>query len=166
MGVANSSPDRSRLPLPGPSFVREETVRLPATADRPERRLLAGMTRPSVTDDGWWLAHLWLADDVGVADASAVAPAGGPPPGTPLDAIGPRIAGALSGLIAEEGGRQMLRLRMAPAVDEGRPWQRPLLCMLAVRWDPVRAAVMRDNELARELLRGFAAALDGVGRPG
>jgi hypothetical protein len=152
------------LPPPGPSFVREETVRPRGREDNP-LRLRAGMTRPSVTDDGWWLAHLWLADDEGIADCTSVAPLGGPPPGAPFDAVGPRMAGALAGLIAEEGGRQMLRLRMPPAPDESRPWQRPLLCMLAVKWDPVRAAVLRDNELARELLRGFAAALEGVGRP-
>jgi hypothetical protein len=55
---------------------------------------------------------------------------------------------------------------MPSPADEARPWERPLLCMLAVKWDPVRAAVMRENELARELLRGFAAAVEGVGRPG
>jgi len=127
--------------------------------------LLAGMTRPSVTDDGWWLAHLWLADGAGIVEAGRVAPAAGPPPGAPLDAIGPRLAGALSGLLGDQDGRQMLRLRMPPPTDASRPWQRPLLCMLAIRWDPVRAAVMRESELARELLRGFAAALEAVGRP-
>jgi len=117
-------------------------------------------------DDGWWLTHLWVADESGVVDTMAVAPAGGPPPGTPLGAIGPRVAGALSGLIDQEDGRQLIRLRMPPAADESRPWERPLLCMLAVRWDPVRASVMQRNELARELLRGFAAAVEAVGRPG
>ena len=116
-------------------------------------------------DDGWWLTHVWLADNDGVVEALEVAPAAGPPPGAPLDSIGPRLAGALSGLIAEEDGRQLIRLRMPAATDESRPWQRPLLCMLAVKWDPVRASVMRDNELARELLRGFAAAIEAVGRP-
>lgn len=132
----------------------------------PGARLRAGMTKPSQTDDGWWLAHLWLADDEGIAQASAIAPPAGPPPGAPLQAIGPRLAGALSGLIAQEQDRQMIRLRMPPAEDESRPWQRPLLCMLAVKWDPIRSSTMRENELARELLRGFAAALEAVGRPG
>ena len=117
-------------------------------------------------DDGWWLAHVWLADGQAVAPALAIAPAAGPPPGLPLDALGPRMAGAMQGLIAEEGGRQMLRLRMPPAADESRPWERPLVLMLALKFDPVRAAVMRDSELAREILRGFAAACEGVGRPG
>jgi hypothetical protein len=124
------------------------------------------MTAPSVMDDGWWLAHLWVADGNGVVEAIDVVPAAGPPPGTPVVALGPRLAGSLSGLIDQEDGRQMIRLRMPPATDETRPWHRPLLCMLAVRWDPVRAAVMQRNELARELLRGFASAVEAVGRPG
>jgi hypothetical protein len=41
-----------------------------------------------------------------------------------------------------------------------------MLCMLAISWDPVRASVMTREELARELLRGFAAAVEGIGRPG
>ena len=156
-----------RLPVPGPSFVREEPVTLRGPHGEPGVRLRAGMTVPSVMDDGWWLTHLWVADDDdGVVEALVVAPAAGPPPGAPLEAIGPRLAGALSGMIAEEGGRQQIRLRMPPAEDEARPWQRPLLCMLAVRWDPVRATTLSRDELARELLRGFAAAVEGVGRPG
>ncbi len=155
-----------RLPLPGPSFVREETISLRGPSDTAGKRLQAGMSLPSVTDDGWWLTHVWAADDDGIVEAVDVAPEAGPPPGAPLEALGPRIAGALSGLIAEEGGRQLIRLRMPPAADESRSWQRPLLCMLAICWDPVRASVMTRNELARELLRGFAAAVEAVGRPG
>lgn len=117
-------------------------------------------------DDGWWLTHVWVADDDGIVEATAVTPAGGPPPGTPIAAIGPRLAGALSGLIAEEDGRQLIRLRMPEAADAARPWERPLLCMVAIRWEPVRASVMSREELARELLRGFAAAVEGVARPG
>ena len=142
--------------------MQEESV----LARSSEARLHAGMTTPSVMDDGWWLTHLWIADEEGVIEATDIAPAAGPPPGTPLNALGPRVAGSLSGLIAEDDGRQLIRLRMPPALDESRPWERPLLCMLAVRWDPVRAAVMSQEELARELLRGFAAAVEAVGRPG
>jgi len=131
------------------------------------RKLIAGMSEPSVMDDGWWLTHLWVAGESGsIVEAIEVAPAAGPPPGPPLTAIGPRVAGALSGLIAEEDGRQLIRLRMPPAADESRPWERPLLCMVAIRWDPVRASVLQKNQLARELLRGFAAAVEAVGRPG
>jgi hypothetical protein len=139
---------------------------LRASTDATASQLHAGMTAPSVMDDGWWLTHLWVADVDGVVEALAVAPTGGPPPGTPVTAIGPRLAGALSGLIDQENERQLIRLRMPPAADESRPWERPLLCMLAVRWDPVRAEVMSRNELARELLRGFASAVEGVARPG
>jgi hypothetical protein len=55
---------------------------------------------------------------------------------------------------------------MPPAADEGRPWERPLVLMTAVRWDPVRAATLRPNELARELLRAFARAVESAGSPG
>lgn len=150
-----------RLPVPGISYIKEEPVAL-----RDGTSLRSGMTNPSVMDDDWWLTNLWVGDDEGVAVALSVAPAAGPPPGTPLEALGPRIAGALSGLIAEAGGRQQIRLRMPPADDESRPWERPLICAVAIQWDPVRAALMTRNRLARELLRGFAAAVEALGRPG
>jgi hypothetical protein len=149
-----------RLPVPGPSFTRDEPI-----AGRDGRRFVAGVTSPSVTDDGWWLAHLWVADDLGVVEALDLAPVGGPPPGTPIAAIGPRLAGALSGLIAEEEGRQLIRLRMPPAADESRPWERPMLVMLAIRWDAVRASVMSRNQLAHELIVGFASAAEALSRP-
>src|SRR3990170_1609405 len=151
----------ARLPVPGQSYVPEERISLRGGA-----QLRAGLTLPSVMDDGLWLTHLWVADDEGVVSALLAAPAAGPPPGTPLEALGPRIAGALSGLIAEAGGRQQVRLRMPPADDESRPWERPLVCMVAIRWDPIRAALMNQPGLARELLRGFAAAVEALGRPG
>jgi hypothetical protein len=149
-----------RLPVPGISFVKEEPVTI-----RDGDKVSAGMTAPSDAN-GWWLTNLWVGDDEGVISALAAAPAAGPPPGAPLHALGPRVAGALSGLIAEEGGRQLIRLRMPPPADESRPWERPLICMVAIRWDSMRAALMTKNQLARELLRGFAAAVEAVGRPG
>jgi len=154
-----------RLPVPGPSFVKEEPIRgrEPQAAAAPP--LHAGMTAPSVTDDGWWLTHLWVADDAGIVDALQLAPHAGPPPGTPIAALGPRLAGALSGLIAEEDGRQLIRLRMPAAADEGRPWERPMLVMLAMRWDQVRASVLTRNALAHELIVGFASAVEGIARP-
>lgn len=151
----------SRLPTPGISYIKEEPVIL-----RDGETLSAGMTNPSVMEDGWWLTNIWVADKDGVVSALSAVPAAGPPPGAPLHAMGPRVAGALSGLIAEEGGRQLIRLRMPPAEDEARPWERPLVCMVAIKWDPVRAALTTQNQLARELLRGFAAAVEAVGRPG
>lgn len=123
------------------------------------------MSSPSVMDDGWWLTHLWAADEGGVLDAIEVAPAAGPPPDPPVSTLGPALAGALAGLLAQEDGRQLIRLRMPPAADEARAWDRPLLLWVAVKWDPVRAAVMRPNELARELLGAFARAVEGAGRP-
>jgi hypothetical protein len=158
MGVA-------RLPSPGPSFIREERVTLagrPADASEVE----VGLTSPSVLDDGWWLTHLWAQDAHGVVSARDAAPAAGPPAGPPLLSMGPLLAGALAGLIDQEDGRQLIRLRMPPADDEARPWDRPLLLMTAIRWDPVRSATMRPNELARELLRAFGRAIAGVGAPG
>jgi hypothetical protein len=125
-----------------------------------------GMSAPSVMDDGWWLSNLWAADEGGVVDAIAVAPVAGPPPTPPLLVLGPAFAGALSGLLAQEDGRQLIRFRLPPADDERRPWERPLIVWLAVKWDPVRASVMRPNELAREVLRAFARAVDAAARPG
>lgn len=154
-----------RLPVPGPSFVKEEPIGGRDPTDT-RGRLRAGMTAPSVTDDGWWLAHLWIGDDDGVVDAADVAPSAGPRPGSPIAALGPRLAGSLSGLIAEEDGRQLIRLRMPAAANESRPWERPMLCMLAIRWDPIRASVMTRNQLAHELIVGFAAAVEAIGRPG
>jgi hypothetical protein len=122
------------------------------------------MSVPSIMDDGWWLATLWAEDRDGVLEAINVAPAGGPPPGPPLQTLGPSMAGALAGLVAEENGRQLVRFRMPPADDESRPWERPLIVWAAVRWDPVRAAVRR-NELSRELLRAFARSVEAAGKP-
>ena len=108
-----------RLPVPGPSYVKDEPIRSRDPNAAAAAPLHAGMTSPSVTDDGWWLAHLWVADDAGVVEATELAPAAGPPPGTPIAALGPRLAGSLSGLIAEEEGRQLIRLRMPAAERRG-----------------------------------------------
>jgi hypothetical protein len=120
------------------------------------------MSRPQVLDDGWWLLTLWVEDDEGIVEARAVAPASGPPPGPPLQAIGPSLAGALAGLLAQADGRQLIRLRMPPAEDDSRPWERPLMLLTAVCWDPVRASTMRTNELAAELLRAFRRSIEAL----
>jgi hypothetical protein len=117
-------------------------------------------------EDGWWLTTLWVEDDGGVVEARVIAPAGGPPPGPPLQVIGPALSGALMGLLDQEDGRQLIRLRMAPAEDEAVPWRRPLLMLVAVRWDPVRASTMTENALAGELMRAFRHAVDMTGAPG
>ena len=54
---------------PGPSFVTEEPVLPHGAAGQAGRKLRAGLTDPSVMDDGWWLTHVWLADDDGIIDA-------------------------------------------------------------------------------------------------
>jgi hypothetical protein len=121
------------------------------------------MSAPSIMDDGWWLTHLWAADDAGIIDARDVSPLAGPPPGTPLQTLGPALAGSLAGLLDQEQGRQLIRLRMPPAPDDDRPWDRPLVLVTAVRWDPVRATTMPPDDLARELLRAFSRALQASG---
>lgn len=153
------------VPRPGPSFVREERLRLRGPEGAMGREVLLGMSEPSVMEDGWWLATLWAVDESGVVDASVVAPVAGPPPEQPVSVLGRILAGALAGLLDQEDGRQLIRLRMLPPADESRPWQRPLLLWLAVRWDPVRGAVMRPNELAREILRAFARSVEAAHAP-
>ena len=57
-----------RLPHPGPSYLREQVVRLG------DRRLAAGMAKPVDGPDDWWLAVLWVADADGVVSFRDVAP--------------------------------------------------------------------------------------------
>jgi len=155
----------TRLPAPGPSYLREETVFAPGASGEAPHRVLVGMTAPSTTDDGWWLALVFARDDDGIVPASMLQPRSGPPPVPPLHVMGPVFAGALAGMIAEEGGRQQVRLALPPAPDESRPWERPLIARVAIRWDPVRVATMRPNQLAYEVLVAFRRALEAAGRP-
>jgi hypothetical protein len=149
-----------RLPAPGPSFLREHEVRIG------ERVLRAGMSRPSDAPDGWWLTVMWVADDDGVVSFRDVAPDAGPPPDPPLARLGPAVAGALSGLILEDAGRLQLRLgAIAPPDDPTRPWRSPLAIRAAFRFEPARAATMRENELAETVLAGFRRAVEGLRRP-
>jgi hypothetical protein len=131
-----------------------------------DRRLLAGMARPSAGPDDWWLAVLWVRDDDGVVSFRDVAPAGGPPPEPPLARMGPSFAGALSGLIREEDGRLAIRLSpVAPPEDDARPWRCPLAIRAAFRWEPALAATLSQNELASQVLAGFRRAVEGLSRP-
>jgi hypothetical protein len=149
-----------RLPPPGPSFLREHEVRVG------DRRLRAGMTRPTDAPDGWWLTLLWVADDDGIVSFRDVGPAAGPPPDPPLARLGPAVAGALSGLILEDAGRLQLRLGgLIPPDDAARPWRTPLAVRAAFRFEPARAATMRPNELADTVLAGFRRAVEGLSRP-
>ena len=120
-----------RMPSPGPSFARAEPLRLRGPAGEPGPRVRLGMLRPSIMDDGWWLTTLWVEDDEGVVEARTVAPVAGPPPAAPLQVIGPTLSNALMGLLDQEDGRQLIRLRMPPADDEAQLWRRPLLLLVA-----------------------------------
>lgn len=130
-----------------------------------ERVLRAGMGRPVDAPDGWWLALMWVADDEGVVSFRDVAPAAGPPPEPPLARLGPAFSGVLSGLILEDAGR--LQIRVAPLVppdDPDRPWRAPLAIRAGFRFEPARAAAMRQNELAETVLAGFCRAVERLGR--
>ncbi len=92
--------------------------------------------------------------------------AGGPAPAPPLQVIGPTLSNALMGLLDQEDGRQLIRMRMGDAEDEAEPWRRPLMILTALRWDPVRKATLRDDELVAEVMRAFRRAIDVAGAPG
>jgi hypothetical protein len=149
-----------RLPAPGPSFLREQAL------DVGGRHLNLGMSRPTTTDDGWWLAIVWVTDPEGIVSFVDLAPAGGPRPEPPLARLGPSLAGALSGLILEDAGRLCIRLAtVVPADDASRPWRVPAAVRAAFRWEPMRAAAMRPNELAETVLAAFRRSAEGLGRP-
>ena len=149
-----------RLPPPGPSYLREQPIRIG------DRTLRAGMARPTEAPDGWWLAVVWVADDEGVVSFRDVAPAAGPPPDPPLARLGPGVSGALSGLILEDAGRLQMRLGLiAQPDDPSRPWRAPLAIRAAFRFEPARAATIGTNELAETVLAGFVRAIGGLSRP-
>lgn len=123
------------------------------------------MSRPSTPADDWWTAILWVADDAGLATFVELAPAAGPPPEPPLARLGPALAGGLSGMILEDDGRLQIRLGLAvPPADPERPWRCPAVVRAAFRWEPARAASLRPNALAGEVLTAFRRAIEGLGR--
>ena len=145
------------LPTPGPSFLREQEVRVG------ERRFVAGMSRPAIADE-WWATVLWLADGGTLARFDALTPAG-PPPEPPAARLGMAMAGSLSGYILEDAGR--LQIRLAPVVpppDPERPWRAPAIVRAGFRWEPARAAALRKNELATEVLTAFRRAAESLVR--
>jgi hypothetical protein len=149
-----------QLPAPGPSFLREQPVRIGDHAYR------AGMARPTEAPDGWWLAILWVVDDTGVISFRDVAPMAGPPADPPLARLGPAVSGALSGLILEDAGRLQMRLGLIKPPDRpDRPWLVPIAVRAAFRFEPARAATMPANELAETVLTGFRRAVEGLHRP-
>jgi len=148
-----------RLRPPAASFIREHEVVLG------DRRLRAGIDRPTEIE-GWWLAVLWVADDDGIVLCRDAAPAAGPPPDPPHARLGPPLSGSLSGFVLEDGGRQQLRLRLpVPPDDDDHPWSAPLVIQLAVRWEPARAASLTPNKLADVALAAFRRAVEAVHRP-
>jgi hypothetical protein len=123
------------------------------------------MSRPSSPADDWWASILWVQDEDGIVSFADLAPTAGPPPGSPLDRLGPSVAGGLSGLILEDAGRLQLRIGLlVPPDDEERPWRCPALVRAAFRWEPARAAAMRESELASEVLTAFRRATEDLGR--
>jgi hypothetical protein len=156
----------SRMPSPGPSFARAEPLRLKGPGGSLGPRIRLGMTKPTVMVDDWWVFTLWAEDDDGVLECRTVSPAAGPPPTPPLQVIGPTLANSLMGLLDQEDGRQLIRMRMAEAEEEADPWGRPLMILTALRWDPVRRSTMRDNELVAEVMRALRRAIDVAGAPG
>ena len=148
-----------RLPSPGPSFLREQPIRIG------DRTYQAGMSRPTEAPDGGWLGILWVTDDAGVIGFRDVAPSGGPPADPPLARLGPSISGALSGLILEDAGRLQMRLGLIKPPDRpDRPWLAPLAVRAAFRFEPARAATMRPNELAETVLAAFCRSVERLGR--
>jgi hypothetical protein len=119
------------------------------------------MSRPIAADE-WWVAILWLQDEAGLASFEDLAP-GGPPPEPPVARLGQALAGGLSGLILEDGGR--LQIRVAPVIppdDPERPWRSPAIVRAGFRWEPARAATLRPNQLASEVLTAFRRALEST----
>jgi hypothetical protein len=143
------------LPVPGPSFLREQEIRVG------ERRFSAGMSRPAIADE-WWVAVVWLADGAALARFDDLTP-GGPPPEPPAGRLGATLAGNLSGLILEDDGRLQIRLGpVIPPADPERPWRAPAILRAGIRWEPARAATLRPNELATEVLTAFRRAVESV----
>ncbi len=148
-----------RLPPPGPSYVPEQEVRIG------DRRLRAGLGEPTTLAEDWWVALLWVADEAGLVTFRQVAPDAGPPADPPLVRLGPLVAGALSGMILEEDGRQMLRLRLAvPSPDERLPWEAPLVVLAAFRWEPMRAATMDPAAIGGAVLAAFRRSVERLHR--
>ena len=123
------------------------------------------MSRPATPAEDWWTAVLWVAAEDGLASFAELAPAAGPPPEPPLTRLGPALAGGLSGLILEDAGRLQIRLGLVVSPeDPERPWRCPAIVRAAFRWEPARAATLRPNALAGEVLTAFRRAIEGLGR--
>jgi hypothetical protein len=143
---------KTRLPSPGPSFLRE--IELRAGDDR-----RVGLSQPRIVE-GWWVTLLWCERNGELLVFNDLAPDYGTPPGSPLLRLGPGLSGTLSGLILEEDGRQQLRLRLGrPPEDEEAPWDATLAVLAGFRFEPARMLAMRETELAETVLHAFRDAL-------
>lgn len=151
----------TRTPAPGPSYIREHDVRVH------DRSFRAGMGRPSDLDGGWWVTLVWVADeDGGLVAFRDLGPLAGPPPGPPAARLGPTLAGSLSGMILEEDGRLQFKVApVNPPPEPGRPWDAPVLLLLGIRFEPLRAAAMGPNETADAVLAGFRRSIESLARP-
>jgi hypothetical protein len=117
------------------------------------------MSAPKIVE-GWWVTLLWCERNDALLAFTDLAPDYGTPPGSPLLRLGPGLSGTLSGLVLEENGRQMLRLRLGqPPEDDEAPWAAPLAVLAGFRFEPARMLAMRDSELAETVLRAFRDAL-------
>jgi hypothetical protein len=158
-GPVTDTAGEAPLPPPGPSYLREQELRLG------DSRLRVGMSQPTELDEGWWLTVVWIADEDGIVRFRELAPQAGPPADPPLLRMGPSFAGALSGLILEEDGRLMLRMAtIVPPEDANRPWVVPAVVRIACKFEPLRVATMRPNELAEAVLRAFRRSAEGLAR--
>jgi hypothetical protein len=147
------------LPPPGPTALPLVETRVG------DRRLRIGIGEPTILTDDWWVALLWVEGDEGLVTFRDLASHAGPPPDPPLFRLGPSLAGGLSGLILESGGRQMLRLRHGiPPADAARPWEAPAVVLAGFRWEPARLATMGPGEIERVVVDAFRRALDALRR--
>ena len=109
-----------------------------AARDRGGRTLRIGMSQPTTTDEGWWLALVWVTDDDGVVSFVDLAPAGGPRPEPPLARLGP--AAVRRAERDDPRGRR-------PAVDpprDRRARRRPDPSLARARRDPGRLPLGAD----------------------
>jgi hypothetical protein len=138
---------------PGPSYLPE----VPLRPGDPRR---VGMSPPQILADDWWVALMWCDLEGVLLRFSDLAPANGIPPGSPLLRLGPGLSGELSGLVAEEDGRQQLRLRLSqPPEEEEAPWNAALVVLAGFRFEPARKLAMSEKDLAQTVLVAFRDAL-------
>jgi hypothetical protein len=69
-------------------------------------------------------------------------------------------------MILEEDGRLQLKVApVAPLPDPARPWDAPLVVLVGIRFEPLRAAATGANALADAVLAGFRRSVEALARP-